>query len=409
MKSIERYIKDLSLNAALESNYSTKTEYYSFGCEYFGPLLYGFTDWLWKETSPYPTEKVFFFARDGYMMEKAYSLFNKKHSVTAEYVYFSRNSIRQSLLFYCSTYADSLKYLSPEKFVTFGKILEYYGFSDVERNRISKEENIQNNKEYNYNNLNKNKEIEFIYNKYKNIIDAKSIDRAEILKKYLQQINMEGQCSIVDIGWHGGMQYYLERFIEQNDLNISLKGYYMGIAPTFELKGIVKGYLYSKKEDKLRKRVLCFLGGYEKLFQSLEGSTSGYKYGTENNVIPMLCEYEYMDNDLAKNCIHQWQDGAIEFVKYALRNNATLCDLKDWAMPIIRLGERPSLKDVQLFSFFYNTDGSKEYFISQKSLFKYTPKELIYTLSNSPWKTGFLKSIFKLPLPYHLLYRLMRK
>ena len=77
--------------------------------------------------------------------------------------------------------------------------------------------------------------------------------------------------------------------------------------------------------------------------------------------------------------------------------------------PLLRFGRKPSLADTKLFSFFYNTDGSKAYYTSQKPLYRYRPKELIRALSDSPWKTGFMKSAFKVPLPYYTVYRLMKK
>lgn len=408
MYSIKKIIKKLSTSTIQESYYRFKTEYYNFGCKYFGPLLYGFTEWLWNLTSKYPEEKVFFFSRDGYMMEKAYSIFNNANKINSQYVYFSRNSIRHALLFNCKSYEDSLMYLSLEKFVTFGKILEYYGFSAEERKSIALQNHILESKEYEYRNLSVNEELRKIYIKYKKIIEQKSKEQAELLIKYLKDINMIGTCTIVDIGWHGSMQYYLEKFIEKNDLNIELKGLYLGISPIKTLKGSTNGYLYSKKNEKLRKQILCFFGGYEKFFQSLEGSTSGYEYN-QSIIKPILCDYEYKDNDYCCKCIEQLHAGAIDFVKYTFDSHLNLENTKEWAMPIVRFGKNPSLNGIKLFSFFFIDDGGKEFFISKKSLFQYSPKEFVYALNNSPWKTGFLKSVFKIPFPYFYIYRLLKK
>lgn len=40
--------------------------------------------------------------------------------------------------------------------------------------------------------------------------------------------------------------------------------------------------------------------------------------------------------------------------------------------------------------------------MSQKKLVQYKPRELMHALSNSVWKTGFLKSVFKIPFPYFI-------
>ena len=98
--------------------------------------------------------------------------------------------------------------------------------------------------------------------------------------------------------------------------NISNKnaGYYVGINPVSDLVGNTFGYLYEKNDLKLRKSVLCFLGVYERLFQSFEGSTIGY-IEKNFNVKPELSKYEY-ENDKKAICgMKEWQEGALDFIK----------------------------------------------------------------------------------------------
>lgn len=54
--------------------------YYEFGRIYFGPFLLGFSRWLNNQVGKNKIDKLFFFARDGYMMEKAFKLVEKEHS-----------------------------------------------------------------------------------------------------------------------------------------------------------------------------------------------------------------------------------------------------------------------------------------------------------------------------------------
>ena len=99
----------------------------------------------------------------------------------------------------------------------------------------------------------------------------------------------------------------------------------------------------------------------------------------------------------------------MDFVEEAERKNYTLVDCEQMAMPLVHMGKSPSIKQVELFEFLYNVDGTKEYFTCQKPLNKYKLKEFMHDLSNSPWKTGFMKSAFRLPLPYYLIYEIVRK
>ena len=98
-----------------------------------------------------------------------------------------------------------------------GKILEYYGYSKEEREEIARENKWNLLKEFQYTTLDKNVEIKNIYKRLEKEIKQKSRKQKEYLLKYLNQINFYGDCAIVDIGWHGSMQYYLEKFCSLND------------------------------------------------------------------------------------------------------------------------------------------------------------------------------------------------
>lgn len=383
------------------------SEYYEFGKHYFGTFLFGFTKWLDKNIKNKKVDKIFFFSRDGYMMKKAFEEISELSSKSV-YVYFSRKSIRQALLCKCESYNESIKYLSVEKYVSLGKILEYYGFSDSEREELAGEYGLCLHKEYKFADLGTSEELEKIYMMLKNQIYLMSSKQRDYLLKYLKQIDMKGDCAIVDIGWHGSMQYYLETFCRENNWPIHLFGYYVGVLPSVPILGETHGFVYNEKNTKFRKSMLCFFGVLEKLFQSLEGSTYGYEYKDEK-IVPILNIYEYENNDKFIRCISEWQKGALDYISEEKSACSEENSYIHYAMPLIKCGKNPSLKNVKLFSFFYNTDGIKEYYVSQKGLFQYKPKELLHELSNSVWKTGFMKSVFKIPFPYYWVYCLLKK
>ena len=401
-------IKNDDINKVLnDPSIKKESSYYQFGWKYFGPFLLGFTKWLYSKLQDEKIKKVYFFSRDGYMMQKSYEIF-APDDIEIEYVYFSRKSIRQALLYKCDDYKESIQYLSIEKYIFLGKILEYYGYSKEEREEIARENKWNLLKEFQYTTLDKNVEIKNIYKRLEKEIKQKSRKQKEYLLKYLNQINFYGDCAIVDIGWHGSMQYYLEKFCSLNELNVNMHGYYVGIMPNVLLSGSVDGYIYNSQNPKLRKSLLCFFGVLEKLFQSTEGSTYGYTE-REDRIIPVCNTYEYFDKVDCVRCIREWQKGAINFIKKIKNNNIDISNNIELAMPLIKFGKYPSLKDVELFSFFYNTDGIKEYYVSQKGLLEYKPKELLRALSNSVWKTGFMKSVFKIPFPYFYIYSWIRR
>lgn len=390
---------------------SDKSEYYRFGFSKFGCFLYGFTRWLVSEINERDIKKIFFLSRDGYMMEKAFDFMSKESPVSHKYTYFSRNSLRQALFWNCDGYKDSLKYMSSIRFITVRGILEYYGFSEKEINDVIKEYGINPDKSYISRTLSEEQEIAELYGWLEDKIKFKSRIQYELLMKYIIQLDMSGNCAIVDIGWNGSMQYYLESFIELSKLDISLSGFYVGIQSKYPIKGSVSGYLYNNDDTSWRRRTLCFLGGFEKLFQSCEGSCVGYI--EEDGIIkPLNRTYEYENDEKCIDKIKQWQSGAMDFLDMIESGKVNVPDNTDnrqWAVPLIRFGQHPSNSGVRLFSFFYIEDGRKQYFTVQKKLKEYNIREFIRDLSDSPWKTGFMKSAFKLPLPYYLIYRIIKK
>lgn len=384
--------------------------YYHFGYTIFGPFLYGFTGWLRNHLKNDSIEKIFFFSRDGYMMQKAYSVMDNYLflELPHEYVYFSRNSLRHALLWKCQSYVDSLKYLSEQRFISFSEVASYYGlrYEDVDdiliKVGLKWEENIL------FATLPTNGQVNFIYQACKDRINELSRRQYDKLVCYLEQIGMRGNCAIVDIGWHGSMQYYLECLLALSGIKANIIGYYIGVNPIVPLTGKAKGYLFHENDLKFRKPLLCFFGGVEKLFQSLEGSTDYYDE-REGKIIPILKPYEYADDNVIINYIKDFQKGALDYVYKATQQHIHTENNKSLYMPLMKFGMYPTLSQTKIFRFFYTTDGKKTYFLPQKNVFCYSPKEFFLALSNSMWKTGFMKEAFKIPFPYYWIYKFIRR
>ena len=248
----------------------------------------------------------------------------------------------------------------------------------------------------------RNEKLKMLYNAYKAKIDAESRRQYRDIVTYLNQIGMRGNVAIVDIGWHGAMQYYLELLLEKSGINANITGYYIGINVIYPIKGKTNGFLFDKENLKMRKRVLCSYGVLEKFFQSLEGSTDDYVV-RQDVVVPVLKQYEYENDMQIQSYIRSLQDGALHYLM-----DTSGDDSGSWKA-LIDFGMRPTLEQLKLFVFFYNVDGEKLYFLPQKGLFRYRLKEFLLAFSNSCWKTGFMKAAFKIPLPYFWIYNLLRK
>lgn len=382
-----------------------REDYYKFGYDILGPFLHGFVFWLKKSFRDSGIEKVFFLSRDGYLMLNAFRMLDDgQYNQECSYVYFSRNSIRRSLLWCCQSYEESLKYYSNCRYTTLNELSSYYGLSQDQIAGVCENASEIWNDSIEYSSLVNNTLVKNIYIALEKDIKNNSKRQFELLKKYLEQEGVSGKCAIVDIGWHGSMQRYIEEFVSIIGINASFHGYYVGHTPVAKLKGTADGWLYNCESSSMRKKVLCFFGVIEKFFQVQEGSTYGYQH-KDGKVCPLLEEYEFEGEKKYSELLKHIQDGALEYVR---RHSDISPGESSWKK-MIQFGTSPSLSQTKLFVFLCNKDGAKTYFLPQKGLFSYSLVEFIRALSNSAWKTGFMKMAFKIPLPYYWLYKLMRK
>lgn len=385
-------------------NIKDNSIYYEFGKDIFGPFLFGFASWMNEQITQSAVDKVLFLARDGYMMQKAYEIItSEKDRKPHAYFYCSRKSLRNALLWHFDEYEESIKYINVLKQISVGYMLEYYGFPEEEWGKILADEKIDADFSVAYDHVATCAVYKRIYDDYKGIIIARSKEQDLILLEYIKHIGLEKRIAIVDIGWHGSMQFYLEEFFRYHNIEIAVVGLYVGIYSFCDIQGEKYGYLFNSGEDDYRKKVMCSHGILEKLFQSLEGSTSGYQLN-EGKVVPVNLEYEYKDDKKVKECISCWQAGALETIG-DLSQHETSADLKKYAERLIDFGMKPTLNDIRVFSFMYNFDGEKYYYTAQRNLLGYGIGKLKKDLLKSPWKTGFMKSVLKIPFPYYLLYK----
>ncbi|WP_025025326.1 hypothetical protein [Companilactobacillus nodensis] len=73
------------LMSFINNHIDSKSSYYNFGYQCFGPLLYGFIDWLRDDLKKSKFDQVLFMARDGYIMKKVYDQVSDKSDIKARY------------------------------------------------------------------------------------------------------------------------------------------------------------------------------------------------------------------------------------------------------------------------------------------------------------------------------------
>ena len=137
------------------------------------------------------------------------------------------------------------------------------------------------------------------------------------------------------------------------------------------------------------------------------------KYSNSNNLIePVLDKYEFLDEDANTNIIEEIQDGAIDFCKTFSKNKIVM-DLDFSSVSFSRIKRicvMPTLKEVNLLKNIMFNDTKNEQLIKNESLIYYifNYKKFISDFYKSVWKMGFLKSTFKIPLPYYKIYKFLK-
>ena len=145
------------------------------------------------------------------------------------------------------------------------------------------------------------------------------------------------------------------------------------------------------------------------MFLSTECSTIGYK--KDGNFIKPI--FDEKDNSQQNEIlINKIQDAAIEFIKnvrnsdlkYEFQNYSKETFFENYKNFIIN----PTISGISLFENIEVRDINKSKLISHKSLLYYIihPKAFYVDFCNSSCKIVFMKSVFKIKLPY---YKILKK
>lgn len=271
--------------------------YYKVGYQCLGPLLVGFSQWLHEKTKD--VDKLLFFARDGYIMQKAYHMLYPNES--SSYVYISRRSVTVPQLVSAQNWKDVISiigYIKREE--TWEMLLHKMGIEDctlcqslVDKygSKVLKNDLLHDSRFSEAFDLVKPLMMQ---NAHAEMIEA---------KKYLNPY-FNGRVGIVDIGWYGTMQQVLNRLYSSD---VEINGYYIGLlkregySPD-NMQGFIFDYLHSSAfDDKL---IYGFNGLIESFFSADHGSTKKYIDGK-----PILEEWESQNWPL----ISKVHEGALQF------------------------------------------------------------------------------------------------
>lgn len=390
------------------------------GCETLGPILLGFSLWLKDQLEREGIRKVYFMSRDGYVMQRAFDLLQFP-GMESHYLYCSRRSYTVPLLWCHPEFESVFQYITIPKRVSLNRFLIYIGLEPENYRNRAEACGLSMDRIYENNGFFHSQEVRAFYKTIQSDVESNSRKEYDALLTYIRQTGMQGKVAVVDIGRHGTMQNALQQLIETAKLDIDVTGYYVGVSSVAPLissgKIKAKGYLHNLEECvNIEIEMSKFVPIFESVFLAQHGSVRCFE---EKDGIagPVLYPYEY-EGDEKKyidelEIIQAFQEGALQMIRIAgafcNRCGVRLAPDISFAR-MARMGTNPTLTEAQLWGDFRVSDMVTTVIARPGSV-----REILCDLRGfkknfmlSGWKIGFMKRMFRIPLPYDRMYRLMQ-
>lgn len=385
---------------------TVENDYYQFGYAYFGPVLYGFIQWLHEAAK---NKKIFFFARDGYLVKKVYDqLFPDSQD---DYIYLSRRALSVPLLWKHAEWGECFQYMTMTRFFTIRTFLDRLGLNPDEFASQVRNSGLEMDTAVTEKNLKQNSKVHNLYEQIKDAVIVNSQNEFQCLEEYLKEKNFTGDIAVVDIGWNGSMQRYLVELCKVMEIPVQMEGFYFGMRKSIP-NTTSHGYFYQPGNMDWEPRISFMQGLFESFFLSHEGSTKRYRLN-QKHAEPELYAPEYHQQDPELKAFEKVQEGAKTFCLEYARSVTTHIHFKsyEYAANLIRFGSKPSLSEVSLFGDFRFFDTNCVFLAKPAGMVYYFkhPRVLLRDFSYSVWKAGFMRRLFKATLPYYKIYCLLKR
>lgn len=310
---------DLSPNSIFESillgiqcnnlyNGNEKSYWEHFGIKCVSFIYFGFTKWLYDLTKHY--DNLFFLARDGYMINKIYELFNSDNSVFTKYLYCSRKTLvvpslilgsKDNLINSLTTIASKYDKISLKDFLVKAQI----DYKCVDRDLIVS---------FGFETLDDYVSLDNLHDAKKLVATFYDTIKENLKNDYnnaVSYLKQEGvfsydQIHVVDVGWGGSIQQAISKLT-----NKEVIGYYFGTIDLGHEDSFSNmfGYYFDLDIPKSHKdRVLKNVSMYELLFSAPHGSTISYEY-SDGKYVPRFLESSHYNRVLK-----QFQEAAYDII-----------------------------------------------------------------------------------------------
>ena len=365
--------------------------YSEIGYKYFGPVLYGFCNWIMNEKKEKKLDQICFLSRDGQIVSKAFSII---YEVNYPYFLASRRTLTVPLLENISSNQDILDIIPYiKRNESISSFFKKVGIDNVElKNNMEKKYGSNIQREF----LLSEKGKEF-FSDIKDYIKENSKIEKKAARNYIEKNLKKGRIGLVDIGWYGTMQKSIDKICNMFDLNYSFYGLYFGLLDKRNSDNNLEadGFIYNYKENNNMYNpayIYGFNGLIELIFTA--DHPSARKYVMNGNKCTCILEEnvgEYSE------FVKEVQKGALDFISDFKKSNINFILGKESFKPLEDLLLNPTLPECYLLGNlkFYDAYFEKIIQFDGWKKFLLNPKSNIKKFLNSNWKIGYIKEMFR--------------
>lgn len=397
--------ENIMLRNFINNNLSVySNDFFNIGYEVLGPLLYFYCTALKKFAIENNVNNLYFLAREGWLLKKAFELISSNGEVHTEYFCASRHSLRVPLLEYCSSLDELKDTLKMRRITTISDF-----FKNVDLN-IDNYSSLIKKYNFKYDTLITIENFEEFYSEIEFDIKKNSSNKRKNLIGYIKQFNFTKKIIVCDVGWVGTMQKSLSKIVKDNEIKTNIIGYYIGLNDLYKNNEVSENMYQFLFDDKTHySDVRPFLNLFESFFLADHGTTVSYEK-INNKFVPLFAKYEY-SNDVSEK-FKKIQSGALKFIedfKQFKYNDLFNVTPSESFASFKKLGTNPTIIDVNLFGNLTYVETSENYMAKPQKIYKYifNPKKFYIDFCNCSWKIGFLKKILKIKIDYLKLYNFL--
>ncbi len=396
--------------------------HYNYGYEILGPIYAVFILGAIEEIKRNNIKQVYFLAREGELFMKQFQLlcpnfFEPNQIPVAHYLYVSRRSTATASAHNGLTYEAAIVPLFNPKQEGLHSICKAFGLPSDEFAEISKKHGYTSIRQpiYDWESLQFKEMLKDP--EFQKIVQNHTAESWNLLYTYLSQHKFftDKQIAVVDIGWNGSIQKFLQEAFGNNKNYPHVFGLYLGFI------GGIKHSFDSEKNTLLG--ILCDERGkvrpedifsrFEEIFEegarALHPTTIGYQIteadGKVGPIFKQDTDYDRLEELSANSNIAQFQAGIIDFTsEFSRAIDLTGYGFRDLKPFILTIAERAvafptALESDQLMQLGHSEDfGSEnvmsfrhEKFNGWSALFR--PRSLLRKLVLANWKYGTASSL----------------